>query len=96
MELGGQNIYPTTFAPYVWHLRGKLGVNLPHLPYLPHHPNRPQVASVLQQRCPPPQKKEQRGLFETVSAGLAWSATTSMAAICWWTPRYAVEAAINQ
>jgi hypothetical protein len=30
MELGGQNICPTTFAPHVWHLRGKLGVNLPH------------------------------------------------------------------
>jgi hypothetical protein len=42
MELGGQNICPTTFAPHVWHLRGKLGVNLPHLPHLPHHPNRPQ------------------------------------------------------
>jgi hypothetical protein len=41
MELGGQNICPTTFALHVWHLRGKLGVNLPHLPYLPHHPNRP-------------------------------------------------------
>jgi hypothetical protein len=23
MELGGQNICPTTFAPHVWHLRGK-------------------------------------------------------------------------
>jgi hypothetical protein len=39
----GQNICPTTFAPHVWHLRGKLGVNLPHLPYLPHHPNRPNM-----------------------------------------------------
>jgi hypothetical protein len=39
----GQNICPTTFAPHVWHLRGKLGVNLPHLPHLPHHPNRPVV-----------------------------------------------------
>jgi hypothetical protein len=35
MELGGQNICSTTFAPHVWHLMGKLGVNLPHLPYLP-------------------------------------------------------------
>jgi hypothetical protein len=43
MELGGQNICSTTFAPHVWHLRGKLGANLPHLPHLPHHPNRPQV-----------------------------------------------------
>jgi hypothetical protein len=25
----GQNIRPTIFAPHVWHLRGKLGVNLP-------------------------------------------------------------------
>jgi hypothetical protein len=41
MELGGQNICPTTFAPHVWHFRGKLGVTLPHLPHLPHHPNRP-------------------------------------------------------
>jgi hypothetical protein len=41
MELGGQNICSTTFAPHVWHLMGKLGVNLPHLPHLPHHPNRP-------------------------------------------------------
>jgi hypothetical protein len=40
MELEGQNICPTTFAPHVWHLKGKLGANLPHLP---HHPNRPQV-----------------------------------------------------
>jgi hypothetical protein len=37
MELGGQNICSTTFAPHVWHLKGKLGVNLPHLL---HHPNR--------------------------------------------------------
>jgi hypothetical protein len=37
----GQNICPTTFAPHVWHLRGKLGVNLP---YLPHHANRPLVS----------------------------------------------------
>jgi hypothetical protein len=40
MELGGQNICPTTFAPHVWHLRGKLELNLPYLPHLPHHPNR--------------------------------------------------------
>jgi hypothetical protein len=40
MELVGQNICPTTFTPHVWHLRGKLGVNLPHLP---HHPNRPHL-----------------------------------------------------
>jgi hypothetical protein len=40
MELGGQNICSTTFAPHVWHLRDKLGVNLPHLPHLPQHPNR--------------------------------------------------------
>jgi hypothetical protein len=44
MELRGQNIYPTTFAPHVWHLRGKLGVNLPHLP---HHPNRPMVTFIV-------------------------------------------------
>jgi hypothetical protein len=36
-----QNIYPTTFASHVWHLRGKFEVNLPHLPYLPLHPNTP-------------------------------------------------------
>jgi hypothetical protein len=30
----GQNICPTTFAPHVWHLRGKLGINLPHLEQL--------------------------------------------------------------
>jgi hypothetical protein len=35
-----QNIYPTTFAPHVWHLGGKFEVNLPHLP---HHPNTPIV-----------------------------------------------------
>jgi hypothetical protein len=44
MELGGQNIYPTTFAPHVWHFKGKLGVNLPHLP---HHPNRPLISHCL-------------------------------------------------
>jgi hypothetical protein len=33
MQLGRQNICPTTFVPHVWHLRGKLGVNLPHLPH---------------------------------------------------------------
>jgi hypothetical protein len=26
------DMYPTTFTPHVWHLRGKLGVNLTHLP----------------------------------------------------------------
>jgi hypothetical protein len=35
MELGGQNICPTTFAPHVWHLRGRLRVNLHHLPIYP-------------------------------------------------------------
>jgi hypothetical protein len=30
----GQNICPTTFASYVWQLRGKFGVNLFHLPHL--------------------------------------------------------------
>jgi hypothetical protein len=38
----GQNIYPTTFAPHVWHLRGKFA----SFTHLPHHPNRPQVAVV--------------------------------------------------
>jgi hypothetical protein len=38
----GQNICPTTFIPHVWHLRGKLGVNLPHLP---HHQTGP-ISSV--------------------------------------------------
>jgi hypothetical protein len=46
MELGGQNICPTTFAPHVWHIRGKFGINLPLLPYLPHHPNRPKVPQI--------------------------------------------------
>jgi hypothetical protein len=35
MELEGQNICPTTFATRVWHLRGKLGVNLPIYPIYP-------------------------------------------------------------
>jgi hypothetical protein len=72
MELRGQNIYPTTFAPHVWHLRGKLGVNLPHLPYLPHHPNRPQdhiyndtninqaFATSLRASCTPQDRRLQR------------------------------------
>jgi hypothetical protein len=30
------NIYPTTFAPHVWHLGGKFEVNLPHHPNTPH------------------------------------------------------------
>jgi hypothetical protein len=32
MELGGQNICPTTFAPHVWHLRGKFA---PFTPFTP-------------------------------------------------------------
>jgi hypothetical protein len=31
-------ICPNTFAPHVWHLRGKLGVNLLHFLFT-HHPN---------------------------------------------------------
>jgi hypothetical protein len=31
----GQNIYPTTFAPHVWYLRGKIRVNLLYLPLQP-------------------------------------------------------------
>jgi hypothetical protein len=46
MELGGQNICPTTFAPHVWHLRGKLGANLPHLSHLPYHPIRPHASEL--------------------------------------------------
>jgi hypothetical protein len=46
MELGGQNICPTTLS----HMFGTLGVNLPHLPHLPHHPNRPNVTCILIER----------------------------------------------
>jgi hypothetical protein len=41
MQLGGK-----TFAPHVWHLKGKLGANLP---YLPRNPNRPSILCQFQE-----------------------------------------------
>jgi hypothetical protein len=42
-RIRGQNICPTTFTPHIWHIKGKLGVNLPYLHHLLHHPNRAMV-----------------------------------------------------